>query len=185
MFNSYLALIRIKARGMSSAVYRAYIKALGLNLGIGGSLGNINCDWPHKLNIGDYCTIQDGIRFDFKNPFSHENVINIGDRVFVGYDCIFNCTAKIIVGNDSLIASRTVFVDVSHEIAPSIVINQQPIVSENIFIGEAVWIGVGCIILKGVIIGKGAVIGAGSLVNKSIPEYEVWAGSPARYIRKR
>ena len=185
MSNHYLALIRIKVKGMLLALNRKYIKALGLNIGIGGSLGNIICDWPHNLNIGNYCTIQDEIRFDFKNPFSGKNNINIGNRVFIGYGCIFNCTAKIIVGNNCLIASRTIFVDIGHQIAPDYPINEQAIISKDIVVGEDVWIGVGCIILQGVVIGRGSVIGAGSLVNKSIPEYEIWAGSPAKYIRSR
>jgi len=30
-----------------------------------------------------------------------------------------------------------------------------------------------------------AVVGAGSVVTKDIPDNEVWAGNPARFIRKR
>lgn len=37
----------------------------------------------------------------------------------------------------------------------------------------------------GVTIGNGAVIGAGSVVTKDVGPYEIWAGNPARYIRKR
>lgn len=37
----------------------------------------------------------------------------------------------------------------------------------------------------GVTIGDGAVIGAGSVVTKDVGPYEIWAGNPARYIRKR
>lgn len=33
-------------------------------------------------------------------------------------------------------------------------------------------------------IGKGAVIGAGSVVTKDVPSGEVWAGNPARFMRK-
>ena len=28
-------------------------------------------------------------------------------------------------------------------------------------------------------------VGAGSVVTKDIPDYEVWAGNPARFIKKR
>ena len=50
-------------------------------------------------------------------------------------------------------------------------------------IGDNVFIGAFSIILKGVTIGKGSIIGAGSVVTKNVPEYEIWAGNPARHIR--
>lgn len=52
-------------------------------------------------------------------------------------------------------------------------------------IGNDVWIGHGAVIKAGVMIGDGAVIGAGSVVTKDVPPYAVWAGVPAREIRKR
>ena len=52
-------------------------------------------------------------------------------------------------------------------------------------IGNDVWIGSNCRIKGGVTIGHGAVIGMGSVVTKDIPPYEIWAGNPAKLIRKR
>lgn len=52
-------------------------------------------------------------------------------------------------------------------------------------IGNDVWIGQNTIIKAGVTIGDGAIIGAGSVVTKNIPPYEIWAGNPARCIRRR
>lgn len=57
-------------------------------------------------------------------------------------------------------------------------------ITKPICIEDNVFIGAHSIILKGVTIGKGAVIGAGSVVTKSIPNNEVWAGNPARFIKK-
>ena len=51
-------------------------------------------------------------------------------------------------------------------------------------IGPKAFVGGHSIILKGVTIGEGAVVGAGSIVTKSIPPYEMWAGVPARFIRR-
>lgn len=52
-------------------------------------------------------------------------------------------------------------------------------------IGNDVWIGTRAIILGGINIADGAVIGSGSVVTKDIGPYEIWAGNPAKFIRKR
>ena len=52
-------------------------------------------------------------------------------------------------------------------------------------IGNDVWIGNRVMIKAGVNIADGAVIGMGSIVTKDIGPYEIWAGNPARMIRKR
>jgi acetyltransferase-like isoleucine patch superfamily enzyme len=56
--------------------------------------------------------------------------------------------------------------------------------STSIQIGDDVFVGANSIILKGVAIGDRAIIGAGSVVTKNIPANEIWAGNPARFIRK-
>ena len=53
-----------------------------------------------------------------------------------------------------------------------------------IHISDDVFIGANSIILKGVIIGSRSIVGAGSVVTKSIPANEIWAGNPAKFIRK-
>ena len=40
------------------------------------------------------------------------------------------------------------------------------------------------LILKGVTIGKGAIIGANAVVTKDVPAYEIWAGNPARCVKR-
>ena len=52
-------------------------------------------------------------------------------------------------------------------------------------IGNDVWIGNRVMIKAGVKIADGAVVGMGSIVTKDIGPYEIWAGNPARLIRKR
>lgn len=53
-----------------------------------------------------------------------------------------------------------------------------------VLIKERAFIGGHSIILKGVTIGKEAVIGAGSVVTCNVPDGEIWAGNPARFINR-
>jgi acetyltransferase-like isoleucine patch superfamily enzyme len=53
-----------------------------------------------------------------------------------------------------------------------------------VVIEDDVFIGANSMVLKGVRVGQGSVVGAGSVVSKSIPAGEIWAGNPARLIRK-
>ena len=52
------------------------------------------------------------------------------------------------------------------------------VIQDNASIGSSVTI------LCGLTIGKGAIVGAGSLVTKNIPTGEIWAGNPAKFIRR-
>ena len=51
-------------------------------------------------------------------------------------------------------------------------------------IENGVTLGSSVTVLCGITIGEGAFVGAGSVVTKSIPAREIWAGNPARFIRK-
>lgn len=57
--------------------------------------------------------------------------------------------------------------------------------NKRTIIGNDVWMGIRSIVVSGVTIHDGAVIGAGSVVTKDVGPYEIWAGNPARFIRKR
>ena len=56
--------------------------------------------------------------------------------------------------------------------------------SAPIHIKKGAFIGANTIILKGVTIGEKSIIGAGSVVTKDIPDGQIWAGNPARYIKE-
>jgi acetyltransferase-like isoleucine patch superfamily enzyme len=55
---------------------------------------------------------------------------------------------------------------------------------KEVVIEENVWIGEKSIILKGTKIGKNSIIGAGSVVSGEVPDNVVFAGNPAREIKK-
>jgi acetyltransferase-like isoleucine patch superfamily enzyme len=135
--------------------------------------------------IGHDCDINDRVNFFIKRPFMKENKIVIGNRVFIGNDCDFNCNSQIIIGDDCLIAANVNFADINHETRMGYKINEQALNVQPIFIGNDVWIGVNAVILKGVTIGNGAIIAAGAVLNKSVGPNEIWGGVPARKIGDR
>lgn len=55
--------------------------------------------------------------------------------------------------------------------------------SKLVKIKKGAFVGAHTIILKGVTIGEKSVIGAGSVVTKSVPDHEIWAGNPARFVK--
>ena len=59
------------------------------------------------------------------------------------------------------------------------------VAAKQTMIGSDVWIGNNSLIKSGIKIGHGAVIGMGSVLTKDVGDYEIWAGNPAKLIRKR
>jgi acetyltransferase-like isoleucine patch superfamily enzyme len=60
----------------------------------------------------------------------------------------------------------------------------QKIIRKDITIGEDAYIGLNAIIICSSV-GNGAVVGAGSVVTHDVPDNEVWAGVPAKCIKRR
>lgn len=54
----------------------------------------------------------------------------------------------------------------------------------DVHICKGAYLGMNVLVVKPVRIGERAVVGAGSVVTKDIPDYEVWAGVPARFIKR-
>ena len=63
-------------------------------------------------------------------------------------------------------------------------LDQQNVRSALVRIGNDVFVGTNAIILKGVTIGDRAIIGAGAVVSCDVPADEIWAGNPARFLKK-
>lgn len=53
----------------------------------------------------------------------------------------------------------------------------------SVSVGEAAYLGSGCLVREGRSVGEHAIIGMGAVVLEDVPEYEVWAGVPARRLR--
>ncbi|WP_188113311.1 CatB-related O-acetyltransferase [Nocardioides humilatus] len=57
--------------------------------------------------------------------------------------------------------------------------------SAPVTIGAGCWIADNVVILEGVTIGNGVIVGAGAVVTKSIPDYAIAIGTPAKVVKYR
>ena len=55
----------------------------------------------------------------------------------------------------------------------------------DVIVGNDVWIGSEAVILSGVRIGDGAVVGTRAVVTNDMEPYAIYAGNPARLVKKR
>jgi len=111
------------------------------------------------LEIGDFSGISNSTIYCANN-------IRIGNYVLIGVDCrIYDWDFHPIS-----------HLDRRNPLQPNV--KSAPIIIE-----DDVFIGAGCFVLKGVTIGQGAIIASGSVVSRSIPSFQLWGGSPAKFIR--
>jgi sugar O-acyltransferase (sialic acid O-acetyltransferase NeuD family) len=54
----------------------------------------------------------------------------------------------------------------------------------NVHVGRCAYIGAGALVREQRNVGSCALVGMGAIVTRDVPPHEVWAGVPARYIRK-
>lgn len=140
------------------------------------------------------CVIDKTARVCSKSELTN---VELGRYSYIGYDCFM---VGVSIGNFCSIANRCCIGAAEH---PLDRVSSSPVfhAGKNIMgknfatfpmvetlqtvIENDVWLGMGVYVKAGVTIHNGAVIGTGSVVTHDVPPYEIWAGNPARFIRKR
>lgn len=108
--------------------------------------------------------------------------IEVGKDFFANYNCTILDVAKVVIGDNCLLAPNVAIYTAGHPLHPA-VRNTGYEYGIPVTIGDNVWIGGNTVICPGVHIGSNTVIGAGSVVTKDIPDWVVAAGNPCKVIR--
>lgn len=114
--------------------------------------------------------------------------LSIGNNVGISSTCIW-CDCDIRIDDYVTIGAQTIVADTdAHSLDPQVRItsnmSNKGAKLAPIHIKRNAFIGAGCFITKGVTIGENSVIGAYSVVTRNIPDNEIWAGNPARFVKK-
>lgn len=140
----------------------------------------------NRIKIGDNVTIMKNCRLAVYGEGLNE-CISIGNDCYIGFgfSVLADAKGKVDIGNQVLIASNVLITNEGHGINPELEIPymEQNLLCKDVKIDEGCWIGEKVCILPGVHIGKKSIIGAGAIVTKSIPDYSIAVGNPARVIK--
>lgn len=126
----------------------------------------------NNTTIEDFVTINNGVG-DVK--IGHSSRIGMGNTII----------GPVHIGNSVILAQNVVASGLNHSYEDiSVPIKNQSVTTKLIVIDDETWIGANVTIVAGITIGKHCVIAAGSVVTKSIPDYSVVVGNPARIIKR-
>lgn len=146
-----------------------------------------------RMQLGTNLTITSSLRFNPTGGGSPSCLFTapgtsllIGDNVAMS-NCVIHVKHKVTIEDDVMIGGGVQIYDSDFH---SLDFDTRRVVGENEFarapvvISRGAFIGGMATILKGVTVGEYSIIGAGSVVTKSVPAGEIWAGNPARFIKK-
>jgi maltose O-acetyltransferase len=100
----------------------------------------------------------------------------------IGENARFIGEGKIFIGKHVMMGPDVMIITNDHKIQAE---GFDGYIINDVNIDDYAWIGARSIILKGVKIGKYAIVGAGSVVTHDVGDYEIVAGNPAKFIKKR
>jgi len=111
--------------------------------------------------------------------------LSIGNKCFIGNECMFDLADKIKIKDSVTLAERVLIlthINTGYKDHP--LQKHFPKYSKPVIIEKGSFIGAGAIILAGVTIEENCLIAAGSVVIKNVPKNTVVGGNPAKIIKE-
>jgi acetyltransferase-like isoleucine patch superfamily enzyme len=145
--------------------------SIGADVKISAFVNLYGCSIGDNTKLGAFVEIQKGAAVGKNCKISSHTFIcegvTVQDNVFIGHNVTFinDRYPRATISDGSLQTEE------DWDVVPTLV-------EMGASIGSSVTI------LCGVTIGAGAMVGAGSVVTKDVPPGEIWAGNPAKFLKK-
>lgn len=156
------------------------IKSFGENVLISRKASIYSAD---KISIGDNVRIDDFCILSGK--------IKLGSNIHISAFCALYGAKGIVMEDFSGVSPRSTIFSSSDDFSGDFLIG--PILPDDftnvsggtVYISKYVQLGANSIVLPNVVISEGTVTGIFTLVNKSLPEWGIYVGIPARKLKDR
>lgn len=179
--HTLISILKVK---VYTAIMQKRFAAFGVKSRIETSSKLIN---PKLVKVGNNVYICEHAWINSKD--SQETgipTLTIGDGTYIGRFSHINAWHKVIIEQNVLIADRVFISDADHNYTDTNtpIRFQGDCFKSPVLLKEGCWIGIGAVILPGVTIGKNSIVAANSVVTKSVPDYSVVAGNPAKILKE-
>ncbi|MDB2508556.1 acyltransferase [Planktomarina temperata] len=139
-----------------------------------------------NISLGDNIRIDRGVTFACASGY-----LKIGSYIHIGGGCHLTCAGGIELSDFSGLSQGVRIYSGSDDYSgksltnPTVPRKYLNVTIKPVLIGRHVIIGSGSVVLPGVTIGNGSSVGALTLVTKSLEEWGVYLGTPAKKIKTR
>lgn len=161
-------------------IYRLVAKHLPDDLALVGRFGRalrrLVCR-PLFLETEGVFTVGQGADFDTGANVVLRDCANLGPHVLIS-----GSMATVTIGRHVMMGSQCIIVCQNHRYLAE---GYDGYEGKDVVIDDHAWLGHRVTVLPGVRIGRHAIVGAGAVVSKSVPDYGIAVGNPARTVKVR
>ncbi len=127
------------------------------------------------MQIGEGSAIHLGASIDTRHGFI------MGKNSVINGNCRLDNRGGITIGDNVSISRNVTILTADHDVRDPQFTGR----NRGVNVGDYAFVGTGAIILPGVSLGRGSVVAAGSVVTRSVDDFAIVAGNPARKIAER
>ncbi|MEM1445434.1 MAG: acyltransferase [Planctomycetota bacterium] len=190
-------------------LWKTFLGYVGRNVVIGRG---VTVRHPHRIRLGDNVVIDDHAVLDAKG--SQDVAIDLGADTVIGRNTVLSCKSmgsnsgkfvlaervniscnctlisetEFTIGTKVLIAGHCYMIAGGNHGTDRVdipILDQPMIEKGGVHIEDHAWLGANVTVLDGVTIGRDSVVAAGAVVTKSVPEFTIAGGVPAKVLKER